>query len=117
MECGLVVNGPHFTSSVLYLEGDHSKKAKWSLILLYFTPHCVLGGGGVLPYKTDEGARWKSLRTYLLLEYYLNIFWEGVSQIRFHPRGTNSTTTNYITGTANFNTVKPVLSGHPRGML
>ena len=29
-----------------------------------------------------------------------------MSEINFHPRGTNSTTTNYITGTANFNSNK-----------
>ena len=42
--------------------------------------------GGVLPYKSDGGTRWKISRTPL--------------------NGTNSTTTNYITGTANFNSNK-----------
>ena len=51
-----------------------------------FVSHIEGPGGGVLPYKSDGGTRWKISRTPL--------------------NGTNSTTTNYITGTANFNSNK-----------
>ena len=48
MECGLVVNGPHFTSSVLYLEGDQQEsKMELNFVVLYST----------LWSKTDGGAR------------------------------------------------------------
>ena len=81
--------------------------------MLYFTPHCVPGSGGgggaVLPYKRDGMFVEKILRT-SPLKSYQNLFFlwgaGGVSEINFHPRGTNSTTTNYITGTANFNSNK-----------
>ena len=58
MECGLVVNAPHFTSSVLYPKGDQQEsKMELNFVVLYSTL-CPGGrGGGVLPYKTDGGAR------------------------------------------------------------
>ena len=67
------------------------------------------GGGAVLPYKREGMFVEKILRT-SPLKSYQNLFFcgggGGVSEINFHPRGTNSTTTNYITGTANFNSNK-----------
>ena len=59
------------------------------------------GGGGVLPYKSDEGARRKISRTSLKGTRIFFFYWRVPNS--FAPlRGTNSTT-NYITGTANFN--------------
>ena len=64
---------------------------------------------GTLPFQSDEGAHRKILRT---PPKGTRILFHGCVPNSFPPlRGTNSTTTNYITGTANFNTVKPVLSG------
>ena len=58
------------------------------------------GGRGVLPYKRDEGARRRIPRTPLKGS---GILFYGRVRNSFPPlRGTNSTTTNYITGTANF---------------
>ena len=57
---------------------------------------------GVLPDKSDRGSRRKFLRT--PLKGTRNLFQYGRVPNSFPPlRGTNSTTTNYITGTANFN--------------
>ena len=54
---------------------------------------------GVFPHKSDGGSRRKILRT--LLKRNRNLFY-GYVPNSFPPlRGTNSTTTNYITGTAN----------------
>ena len=61
----------------------------------------------VLPYESEVGARRKILRT--LLKGTRILFYERIpgSQIHFRVlRGTNSTTTNYITGTAHFNSIK-----------
>ena len=54
---------------------------------------------GVLPHKSDGGSRRKILRT--LLKRNRNLFYGCVPNLFPHLRGTNSTTTNYITGTAN----------------
>ena len=63
------------------------------------------GGEGVLPYKSDGGAGRKISKTTL---NGTRILFCGRVPIHFHPplRGTNSTTTNCITGTANFNSDK-----------
>ena len=62
------------------------------------------GGGGVLPYKSDEGTRRKISRTPLKGT---RISFYGHVLNSFPPlRGNNSTTTNNITGTANFNSNK-----------
>ena len=54
--------------------------------------------GGVIPYKSDGGARREFLRTPLKGT---RILFYGRVPNSFPPlRGTNSTTTNYITGTA-----------------
>ena len=55
------------------------------------------GEGAVIPCKSDRGARPNISRTPLNL-----VFWACPKFIST-PRGTNSTTTNYITSTANFN--------------
>jgi len=56
---------------------------------------------GTLPFKSDGGARQKILRTPLKGT---KILFCGCVPNSFPPlRDTNSTTTNYITGTANFN--------------
>ena len=61
-------------------------------------------GGGVLSYKRDGGARRKISTTPLKGT---RILFYGRVPNSFPPlRGTNSTTTNYITGTANFNSNK-----------
>ena len=63
------------------------------------TQGCCPGGGGT-PYKSDGGARRKISRTPLKGTRVL--FYGRVSN-SFPPlRGTNSGTTNFITGTANF---------------
>ena len=62
------------------------------------------GGGGVLAYKSDRGARRKFLRT--LLKGTRILFYGRVPNSFPLLRGTNSTTTNYITGAANFNSKK-----------
>ena len=50
MECGLVVNGPHFTSSVLYPKGDQQEsKMELNFVVLYST--LCPGGGGYFPIK------------------------------------------------------------------
>ena len=50
MEC---VIGTHFTSSVLYLEGDQQESImKLNFVVLYSTL-CPWGRGVVLPYKRD----------------------------------------------------------------
>ena len=60
--------------------------------------------GGVPPYKSDEGARRKNSMKPLKGTW---ILFYGRVPNSFPPlRGTNSTTTNYITGTANFNSNK-----------
>ena len=62
------------------------------------------GGGMVLPYKSGGGALRKISRTPLKGT---RILFYGRVPNSFPPlRGTNSTTTNYITGTANFNNNK-----------
>ena len=62
------------------------------------------GGGRVLPYKRDGGARRKISITPLKGT---RILFYGRVPNSFTPlRGTNSTTTNVITGTANFNSNK-----------
>ena len=62
------------------------------------------GGGGVLPYKSDGVARRKISITPLKGT---RILFYGRFPNSFTPlRGTNSTTTNVITGTANFNSNK-----------
>ena len=59
------------------------------------------GGGGVLPYKSDRGACQKTSRTPLKGT---RILFYGHVPNSFPPiRCINSMTTNYITGTANFN--------------
>ena len=59
---------------------------------------------GVLPFKGDGVARWKISRTPLKGT---RILLYGRVPNSFPPlRGTDSTTTNYITGTANFNSNK-----------
>ena len=55
MECGLVVNGPHFTSSVLYPKGDQQEsKMELNFVVLYSTL-CPGGGGGRFPIKHRGG--------------------------------------------------------------
>ena len=54
--------------------------------------------GGLLPYKSDEGARQKISRT--LLKGTRILYYGHVPNSFPSLRGTNSTTTNYITGTA-----------------
>ena len=62
------------------------------------------GGRGLLPYKSDEAASRKISTTPLKGT---RILFYGRVPNSFPPlRGTNSTTTNYITGTANFNSNK-----------
>ena len=57
--------------------------------------------GGLLPYKSDEGARRKISRTPLKGD---RILFHGRVPNSFPPlRGTNSTTINYINGTTNYN--------------
>ena len=59
----------------------------------------LLYSRGVLPYKSDAGDRRKISRT---PPKGTRIFYYGrVPKSLSPPRGTNSTTTNYITGTAN----------------
>ena len=60
--------------------------------------------GGVLAYKTDGGARRKFSRTPLKGTRIL--FYRRVPNSFALLRGTYSTTTNYITGAANFNSKK-----------
>ena len=56
------------------------------------------GPGGVLPYKSDRATSRKILRTPLKVTR--DLFYGRVPN-SFPPlRGTNSTTTNYVTGTA-----------------
>ena len=62
------------------------------------------GGGGVLAYKSDGGAPRKFSRTPLKGTRIL--FYGSVPNSFPLLRGTNSTTTNYITGAANFNSKK-----------
>ena len=63
-----------------------------------------LNPGGILPCKSDRGARWKISRTPLKG---IRIFFHGCVPNSFLPlRGTSLTTTNYIAGTANFNSNK-----------
>ena len=60
--------------------------------------------GGILPYKSDGGAR-RKISTIPLKG--TRILFYGRVPNSFTPlRGTNSTTTNVITGTANFNSNK-----------
>ena len=59
------------------------------------------GGVGVLPFKSDRAARKKILRTPLKVTR--DFFYGHVPNSFPSLRGTNSTTTNYVTGTANFN--------------
>ena len=61
-------------------------------------------GRGVLAYKSDGGARRKFLRKPLKGTRIL--FYGRVPNSFPLLRGTNSTTTNYITGAANFNSKK-----------
>ena len=61
-------------------------------------------GGGVLAYKNDWSARRKCSRTPLKGTRIL--FYGRVPNSFPLLRGTNSTTTNYITGAANFNSKK-----------
>ena len=61
-------------------------------------------GGRVLAYKSDGVARRKSSRTPLKGTRIL--FYERVPNSFPLLRGTNSTSTNYITGVANFNSKK-----------
>ena len=61
-------------------------------------------GGGVLAYKSEGGARRKSSRTPLKGTRIL--FYGRVPNSFPLLRGTNSTTTNYITGAGNFNSKK-----------
>ena len=56
---------------------------------------------GVLRYNSDGGARRKISRT--PLKGIRVLFYGRVPKSLPHLRGTNSTTTNNITGTANFN--------------
>ena len=66
------------------------------------------GGGGeaALPYKSDGGVRRKILRTPLKGT---RILFYGCVPYLFPPlRGTNSTTTKYIIGTANFDSNKDI---------
>ena len=71
------------------------------------TRRCILispGGGEALPYKRDGGARRKISITPL---NGTRILFYGRVPNSFTPlRGTNSTTKNVITGTANFNNNK-----------
>ena len=68
--------------------------------VLYTTP----GGYSLLPYKSDGDARRKISRTPLKVS---RILFYGRVPNSFPPLGrTNSTTTNYITGTTNFNSNK-----------
>ena len=62
------------------------------------------GGGGVLPYESDEGARRKISRTPLKGTRIL--FYGRVPNSFALLRGTNSKTANYVTGTANYNSNK-----------
>ena len=65
---------------------------------------------GVLPYKSDGGTCRKLLRTPLKGT---RILFYGRVPNSFPPlKGTNSTTTNYITGTANFNSNKDNFPTH-----
>ena len=59
--------------------------------------------GEILPHKRDEGS-WKISRTPLKGTRIL--FYGYVPNSVPALRGTNSTATNYITGTANFNRIK-----------
>ena len=60
-----------------------------------------LNPGGIVPYKSDGGACWKISGTHLKST---RIYFHWCDPKSLPPlRGTNLTTTNYITGTANFN--------------
>ena len=75
---------------------------------LWFTLTRRRGGGGeaALPYKSDGGVRRKILRTPLKGT---RILFYGCVPYLFPPlRGTNSTTTKYIIGTANFDSNKDI---------
>ena len=76
------------------------KELKWLPVAtqLYFRNAITRG---VLLYKSDGGPRRKISRT--LLKGTRIMFYERVPNSFSPLRGTNSTTTNYITGTANFN--------------
>ena len=65
---------------------------------------CSPGGRGVTPYKSDEAASRKISTTPLKGTRIL--FYGRVPNSFPTLRGTNSTITNYITGTANFNSNK-----------
>ena len=78
----------------------------WKVILLSYLARNVTQfprGGGVLPYKSGRGALRKISRTYQNL-----VLWACHLVTNSFPplRGTNSTTTNYINGTANFHSNK-----------
>ena len=66
--------------------------------------HFPRGGGGVLSYKSDGGARRKISRT--PLKGTIVLFYGCVPNSLPPLRGTNSTTTHDTTGTANFNSNK-----------
>ena len=80
----------------------------WKVILLsYVARNATQFPRGVLPYKSGGGALQKISRT--PLNGYQNLVLLACQLVTnsFSPlRGTNSTTTNYITGTANFNSNK-----------
>ena len=80
----------------------------WKVILLsYVARNVTQFPRGVLPYKSCGGALQKISRT--PLNGYQNLVLLACQLVTnsFSPlRGTNSTTTNYITGTANFNSNK-----------
>ena len=71
---------------------DETSKSNTSGLLAQLTPGGQGGGGGLLPYKSVEGARRKILKTRLKGT---RILLYGRVQNSFPPlRGTNSITTN-----------------------
>ena len=89
----------HPSESTIYIRLDSG-----SLVHSY----SKTGGGGeaALPYKSDGGVRRKILRTPLKGT---RILFYGCVPYLFPPlRGTNSTTTKYIIGTANFDSNKDI---------
>ena len=76
-------------------------------------PFSLLPGeapGVILPYKSDGGARRKISRT--PLKSTRTLFYGRVPNSFPHLRDTNSKTTNFITGTANFYGKKKITFEH-----